>query len=152
MNPSIRLPSKFLSLSSTFLRYRASGSSCFLRAINIVQPVSVANQFSRNVVFFQHVCELFPTGRSGCCRSFSHQVMSGSMACVLGITLLLSISSPLGLHVMSGLFLIWLKSCEARVLHVFGTDSNISVSESLESFAVSTESHFVTTLGLSIFR
>src|SRR6218665_2951072 len=75
MNPSIRLPSKFLSLSSTFLRYRASGSSCFLRAINIVQPVSVANQFSRNVVLLQHVCKLFPAGRSGCCRSFPHQVI-----------------------------------------------------------------------------
>src|SRR6218665_297289 len=96
MNPSIRLPSKFLSLPSTFLRYRASGSSCFLRAINIVQPVSVANQFSRNVVFLQHVCKLFPTGRSRCCHSFPHQVIEQIDGMRIGDNLTLMYKFSLG--------------------------------------------------------
>src|SRR6218665_3760900 len=97
MNPSIRLPSKFLSLSSTFLRYRASGSSCFLRAINIVQSVSVANQLSRNVVFLQHVCKLFPTGGSACCRSFPHQVIGQIDGRRIGGNLTLKYKFPLGI-------------------------------------------------------
>src|SRR6218665_1832583 len=96
MNPSIRLPSKFLSLSSAFLHYRASGSSCFLRAINIVQPVSVANKFSRNVVFLQLVCKLFPTGRIACCRSFPHQDIEQIDGMRIGDNLTLKYKFPLG--------------------------------------------------------
>src|SRR6218665_868243 len=96
MNPSIRLPSKFLSLSSTFLRYRASESSCFLRAIDIVQPVSVANQFSRNVVLLQHVCKPFPSDRSGCRRSFPHQVIEQIDGMRIGDNLTLKYKFPLG--------------------------------------------------------
>src|SRR6218665_78944 len=96
MNPSIRLPGKFLSLSSTFLRYRASGSSCFLRAINIVQPVRVANQFSRNVVFVGGVWKFFVCDRSGCRRSFPHQVIEQIDGMRIGDNLTLKYKFPLG--------------------------------------------------------